>query len=118
LTALFQSEHLALLIGSGLTHAVHYMATGASAPGMSPVEFSVFNEEISNEAKRFATAAGRQEGNIEDQIRAANELLRGLEIITATKAPNTRSRKKVKALQEAIKKVALLNFKWVAGHEG
>mgnify|MGYP001949208584 CR=1 FL=1 len=105
LTALFQSEHLALLIGSGLTHAVHYMATGASAPGMSPVEFSVFNEEISNEAKRFATAAGRQEGNIEDQIRAANELLRGLEIITATKAPNTRSRKKVKALQEAIKKV-------------
>jgi len=38
LTALVQSEHLALLIGSGLTHAVHYMAKGASAPGMSPLE--------------------------------------------------------------------------------
>ncbi|WP_367025549.1 hypothetical protein ABZN20_13265 [Methylococcus sp. ANG] len=26
LTALFQSEHLSLLAGSGLTHAVHYLA--------------------------------------------------------------------------------------------
>ena len=27
LTALFQSEHLALLVGSGLTHAVHVVVT-------------------------------------------------------------------------------------------
>lgn len=30
LTALFQSEHLSLLIGSGLTHAIHRMATGTA----------------------------------------------------------------------------------------
>jgi hypothetical protein len=105
LTALVQSEHLALLIGSGLTHAVHYIATGASAPGMATVPFSVRNEEISNDAKRSATAAGRQDGNIEDQIRAANELLRGLEIIVATKPPNASEHKEVVALKEAIKKV-------------
>jgi len=35
LTALFQSEHLALLIGSGLTHAVHQLATGKALSGMS-----------------------------------------------------------------------------------
>jgi hypothetical protein len=105
LTALVQSEHLALLIGSGLTHAVHYIATGASAPGMATVPFSVRNEEISNDAKRSATAAGRQDGNIEDQIRAANELLRGLEIIAATKPPNASEHQEVVALKEAIKKV-------------
>jgi len=35
LTALFQSEHLSLLAGSGLTHAVHHLATGKPAAGMA-----------------------------------------------------------------------------------
>ncbi len=56
-------------------------------------------------AKRSATAAGRQNGNIEDQIRAANELLRGLEIIAATKPPNASEHQEVAALRGAIKKV-------------
>ncbi len=118
LTALVQSEHLALLIGSGLTHAVHYMATSASAPGMETVSFSVRNEEISSDAKRSADAAGRQNGNIEDQIRAANELLRGLEIIAATKPANASEHKEVVALKEDIKKVlegfaeAILKAEW------
>ncbi len=84
LTALFQSEHLALLLGSGLSHAVHHIATietKKSLSGMGTIEFSQFGKEIKAEAKRSATAAGRQEGNFEDQIRVANELLRGLEII-------------------------------------
>ncbi|MFY2809064.1 fibronectin-binding protein (FBP), partial [Achromobacter dolens] len=37
LTALFQSEHLSLLAGSGLTHAVHYLAAGKPAAGMNEV---------------------------------------------------------------------------------
>jgi hypothetical protein len=48
---------------------------------MAPVRFSHFHNEITTEAKRSATASGRQDGNIEDQLRVANELLRGLEII-------------------------------------
>lgn len=83
LTALFQSEHLALLAGSGLSRAVHYMATGKGGAGMGPAEFPHFKDVIAAEANRSAHAAGRDEGNIEDQIRAANELLRGLEILGA-----------------------------------
>lgn len=105
LTALAQSEHLALLVGSGLTHATHFMATGRRGPGMDDVSFSLFNEAISAEAKRCAEATGREEGNIEDQIRAANELLRGLEIIAATKAPEESVHDKVLELREEIKRV-------------
>ena len=82
LTALFQSEHLALLVGSGLSHAIHNIANEAkSMPGMGTVKFNHFDIEIKAEAKRSAKAAGREDGNFEDQIRAANELLRGLEIV-------------------------------------
>ena len=87
LTALFQSEHLSLLVGSGLSHAVHQIATietRKTMPGMGTIKFNNFNEEIKYEAKRSALVAGREEGNIEDQIRVANELIRGLEIIAAS----------------------------------
>jgi hypothetical protein len=84
LTALFQSEHFALLIGSGLSHAVHGIATGKPLPGMDLAKFTHFDTEINAEAKKSAGLAGRQEDNIEDQIRVANELLRGLEIISGS----------------------------------
>lgn len=86
LTALFQSEHFSLLVGSGLTHAIHWMATSKSLPGMNPTTFTHFNKEIEGEAKRSAEAAGREAGNIEDQLRVANELLRGLEILAPSDA--------------------------------
>lgn len=81
LTALVQSEHLSLLIGSGLTNAIHGIATNRKLNGMDSVKFGVFDSEITGEAKRIANDAGRNEGNFEDQIRVANELLRGLEIL-------------------------------------
>jgi hypothetical protein len=81
LTSLFQSEHLALLIGSGLTHAVHHMAAGKGAAGMGDTTFSSYQDEIANAAKVAAEQAGRKAGNLEDQLRVANELLRGLEIL-------------------------------------
>ncbi|MBE0418033.1 MAG: SIR2 family protein [Coriobacteriia bacterium] len=80
LTSLFQSEHLSLVVGSGLTQAVHGLACGSALPGMKPTTFSCFQTEIDEEAQRVAEAAGRSPGNIEDQIRSASELLRGLEI--------------------------------------
>lgn len=86
LTALFQSEHLSLLVGSGLSHAVHHIATGSGMPGMSPATFRDYASEITDEAARTAAAAGRAAGNIEDQIRVANELLRGLEILSTNDA--------------------------------
>ena len=84
LTALFQSEHLSLLTGSGLTHAVHLLATNKGAVGMSPLSLTVFQEEIKQEAQATAKRAARKEGNLEDQMRVANELLRGLEILRKT----------------------------------
>lgn len=91
LTALFQSEHLALLVGSGLPHALHRMATNNALPGMNTAQFTHYDAEINEAAKTSARAAGRENGNIEDQIRVANELLRGLQILergTTTAPPN------------------------------
>lgn len=81
LTSLFQSEHLSLLAGSGLTHAVHCLATGKGAAGMGALALSSHQTEIEQAAAKAAKAAGRKEGNLEDQLRVANELLRGLEIL-------------------------------------
>lgn len=86
LTALFQSEHFSLLVGSGLTHALHWMAADKALPGMNPTKFKYYDTEINAEAKRTAQLAGRSPGNIEDQLRVANELLRGLEIIVDSDA--------------------------------
>lgn len=81
LTSLFQSEHLSLLAGSGLTHAIHYLAAGKGAAGMNTLPLSDHLTEINQAAKNAAIAAGRKEGNLEDQLRVANELLRGFEIL-------------------------------------
>ena len=81
LTSLFQSEHLSLLAGSGLTHAVHYLAADKGAAGMEPITFTDYQSEIDAAAKKTSEDAGRKEGNLEDQLRVANELLRGLEIL-------------------------------------
>ncbi len=102
LTALFQSEHFSLLVGSGLTHALHWMAVGKSLPGMAPGKFSNYENAINAEAKKSAKSAGRQEGNIEDQLRTANELLRGLEIVANTES---KLRDKVDALRNELSKV-------------
>lgn len=109
LTALVQSEHLSLFVGSGLTHAVHHMATGESALGMGTVPFPVFNDEIATYAKRSSMTAGRKEGNIEDQLRTANELLRGLEILAANKSSKPDDHARIRDLQNALTEI-LNNF--------
>lgn len=80
LTALFQSEHLALLTGNGISAAVHEIATGGSGSGMNKITFSTFEKQIQLCSENSAKESGRGEANIEDQIRTATELLKGLEI--------------------------------------
>lgn len=106
LTALFQSEHFSLLVGSGLTHAIHWMSAGTPLPGMGQATFSHYSDEIDAEAKRSAEASGRSEGNIEDQFRVANELLRGLEIVAKN---NDNLKATAKSLKEELLSV-LHNF--------
>lgn len=81
LTALFQSEHLSLLAGSGLSTAVSLIATSKTGAGMGTVEFPKYDTEINAAASSSSKAAGRDDVNIEDQIRVVNELIRGLEIL-------------------------------------
>jgi len=102
LTALVQSEHLSLLVGSGLTHAIHRIAADEALPGMDAVAFESLNDEITNEAKRTAKDAGRESGNFEDQIRVANELLRGLEITAAVTPDDSPERNQVAALRKDL----------------
>lgn len=82
LTSLYQSEHLSLLVGSGLTTAVQYAACGSSDNGMGVGKsFSVFSDNIAQAASNSAIRTGRETANIEDQIRVANELIAGLSIL-------------------------------------
>lgn len=102
LTALVQSEHLSLLTGSGLTHAVHGLATDQALPGMATISFASLGTEIATEAKRTAESARREKGNFEDQIRVANELLRGLEILASGKPSTAPEHTQVSALRTEL----------------
>lgn len=81
LSAIFQSEHLSLLIGSGLTSAVSFTA------GVKPQEMSrlalenKLSAKIKSKADETATNMNRGEANIEDDIRIALELINGLKIL-------------------------------------
>ncbi|KGL53843.1 fibronectin-binding protein (FBP) [Porphyromonas canoris] len=81
LTSLFQSEHLSLLCGSGITNAISFLAGAGSGTTMGETTFSNYKDQIESAARESAQSSGRENGNIEDQIRAANDLLRGLKIL-------------------------------------
>ncbi len=81
LTSLFQSEHLSLLCGSGITNAISYKTGANGGATMGVTTFSTFQDEIAEAAAASAKASGRNTGNVEDQIRTANDLLRGLKIL-------------------------------------
>jgi hypothetical protein len=86
LSAVFQSEHLSLVLGSGFTSAVGYVA-GARATDMSKVEFKTeYDTAIDVHATSSATKMERGQANIEDQFRSALAVLDGLEVIAPEKA--------------------------------
>ncbi|MGT2537287.1 SIR2 family protein [Escherichia coli] len=88
LTALFQSEHLNLLIGAGLSTSIQMSATASPPTGMGWInDLAICKSEIDTFATQAAKAAGRDKGNVEDQIRAINELIKGLEILTVLNTP-------------------------------
>lgn len=115
LTALFQSEYLSLLVGSGISTAVHYLATGKAGAGMGQMNLTQYSEQISAAANEASKKAGRGTPNIEDQIRVTNELIRGLEIFckrdTETKLPPAPPELKsnIKALKKEFE-TGLKNF--------
>lgn len=79
-TALSQSEHVSLLIGSGFSLAACQIVKLQENNGMPEIEFSDFKHHIDVASKKSAEKSMRGDANIEDQIRTANELIKGLEI--------------------------------------
>ncbi len=82
LAALLQAEHVNLLVGSGLTTAIATLA-GAPAVDMKASTFACdLADAVDRAAKDSAERCGRGEPNLEDQIRAARELIAGLRILS------------------------------------
>lgn len=81
LSAVFQSEHLSLLLGNGLALGIA-SAAGTEATDMKPLSFVCGHaDRIEQATKTVAAKSIRGEANFEDSLRVANELLRGLEIL-------------------------------------
>jgi len=91
LSAVFQAEHLNLLLGSGFTTAIAYLA-GAPAAGMAKVQLgSNYDEAIDAHADASAKRMNRGQANIEDQFRSALALLEGLEVTDVGEAAKLKS---------------------------
>jgi hypothetical protein len=87
LSAVFQAEHLSLLLGNGFTAAIAEQA-GAKPISMAPAQFGAPNEKkVNTHAAKMAKSMGRGEPNIEDQVSAALSLLTGLQILGHADAP-------------------------------
>jgi len=97
LSAVFQAEHLNLLIGSGFANAISYLAQ-VQATGMEfdPLGTNL-NDRIKEEAINGAKAMGRGKPNIEDQFRGAFAILDGLKLLKDDRQKDLRA-----ALQESI----------------
>lgn len=92
LCSLFQAEHLALLVGTGLPIALGHVANVASASMSSDRFPGELSTEIENEAGRSAKTAGRGDApNVEDRLRAAIALYEGLRIATDARAAALRN---------------------------
>ena len=81
LSAVFQAEHLNLLIGSGFTVAVARMAKAALADMNATPLGTRLDAQIGAHATQTAMAMGRGSANIEDQFRTALTLLEALGIV-------------------------------------
>lgn len=85
LSAIFQSEHFSLLVGSGLTNALAYIAKiGAQGMGRLALTGDAYRNKITTSADKSASAMERGEANLEDDFRVALELLKGYEILEDT----------------------------------
>ena len=107
LSAVFQSEHFSLLLGSGFTKGVA-RAAGGDATGMDVADWAQFGpyaEPLRKAAIAYAKAAGRgQSANIEDQSRAVLALMEGLRILGRTDGDMLQAKKDLrKAYAKVVK---------------
>jgi len=104
LTAVFQSEHLSVLLGSGFTCGAA-SASGGKPLNMNKCEWqSDPKEKVDKYAEDSAIACGRGSANIEDQIRAALQLQAGFEVLGDPQASVWKAEidKQLKCFMDAI----------------
>lgn len=104
LTAVFQSEHLSLLLGSGFTCGVA-VASGGKPIDMSKCKWNCdLKEKVDDCAEESAKACGRGSANIEDQIRVAMQLQAGLAVIGDKRTATRKGEidKQLKCFMESI----------------
>jgi hypothetical protein len=108
LTAVFQSEHLSLLLGSGFTSGVAFAAGGKAVNmdkcGWSCEEELKDKEKVDEYAAKSAKTCGRGTANIEDQIRAAMQLEAGFTVMGDKRAAvwETEIDKQLKRFMDSI----------------
>ena len=90
LSAVFQSEHLSLLLGSGFTTAIAAQVDARSADMGIPEIEGESADKIKKATEDSAKRSGRGLPNFEDHIRIANELIRGYEILGNKEADQLR----------------------------
>ena len=82
LSSLCQTEHLNLLVGSGLTIAIGNLAE-VEAPSMALTDLGniEYAKEVNLTVSRSAKRLGRGQPNLEDQLRVIGQLIDGLTIL-------------------------------------
>ncbi|MEW6625093.1 hypothetical protein P378_19135 [Desulforamulus profundi] len=85
LTAVFQSEHLSLLLGTGITTGI-CCDSGVTPQAMQRIKFITEGEKIESYANEEAKKLSRGSANFEDDLRTAIELVKGLKILNDTNA--------------------------------
>jgi hypothetical protein len=80
LSAVLQSEHLALLLGNGFTTAVAGLAQ-TTAPTMDAAFSGDLADQVETSAAASAARLGRDRPNVEDRIRAALALIAGMTVL-------------------------------------
>jgi hypothetical protein len=104
LTAVFQSEHLSLLLGSGFTCGIA-LASGGNPVNMSKCKWECdLKDEVDGYAELSALVCGRGSANIEDQIRAAMQLQAGLTVMGDKRAATWKTEidKQLKCFMDSI----------------
>jgi len=81
LSAVFQSEHLSLLVGSGLPTSISKIADVTPASMELPEFNCELEDRIDKQARKSAKAIGRKSPNIEDKIRITTNLIAGLRVL-------------------------------------
>ena len=107
LTSLFQSDHLSMLTGTGLSIAVEYLATGSTKCSTAMAEPNLdtdYADSIKARAENIAEKSSRGKANIEDYIRVINELLGGLEVLGHDTA-NDANKEKYDKLASNLEKI-------------